>query len=321
MSALLENIVLSVTIGEKAEAGDTAPVLTPEIIFIALLAVLAVFIAAMAIIFLRRSKNAGGDETGGISGETFEEGGLPGMKIYNIQGIGKRDSQQDSFGTAGIDNPDNGVFSVVADGMGGISNGAAMSKLAVSVLLDEFSKRDKEADPAEFLEGSVKKAQKAARAEIGSGEMSGTTVVAVYYKGDNLWFISVGDSRIALYRGGRLTKLNRDHNVAAELDEKLARGEISREAAMAEKTRGSLTSYVGTGDVFTIDRNIKPLKIEKGDILLLMSDGVFGTVTDDELIKAIESGNLKTAGDTVNSKIKNADKKNQDNFTAVFLKI
>jgi protein phosphatase len=293
-----------------------------EIIFIAVLAVLVVFIIAMAVLIIRKSKKsekAAKPENSG--GETTEDNGLTQMKIYNIQGIGKREDQQDSFGTRGIDNPEGGVFSVVADGMGGISNGGEMSRLAVFTLLEEFSARDKNTDPAEFLLESVKKAQKAARAAIPAGAMSGTTVAAVYYKGDNLWFISVGDSRISLYRGGRLTKLNRDHNVAAELDEMFARGEISRKAAKGDPTRASITSYIGTGDVFTADRNIKPLKIKDGDILLLTTDGIFDTVSDEELIKALKSGNLKTAGDAVTDMISDANRKNQDNFTAVFLKI
>jgi serine/threonine protein phosphatase PrpC len=318
---MIDTVILAGAAAQSARSGDSKSAFSPEILFVAVLAVLIIFIVAVAIMIFRKSKGGGNPEPSKTSGEIVTGGGLPDMKIYNIQGIGKRDEEQDSFGTAGIESPDDGVISVVADGIGGISNGQAMSKLAVDIMLEEFSKRDKNADPAEFLEASVKRAQKAARAEIPTGEMSGTTAAAVYYKGDNLWFISVGDSRIDLYRDGRLTKLNRDHNVAAELDEKLARGEISREAAKADKTRGSLTSYIGTGDVFTIDRNIKPLKLQAGDILILMSDGVFDTVSDDELINAVKSGNLKTAGDTVSRKISAADKKNQDNYTAVFLKI
>jgi protein phosphatase len=244
----------------------------------------------------------------------------PDLKVYNIQNIGRRSSQQDSFGTSNINDTSKGILSIVADGMGGISNGAEMSKLVVSLLLAEFEKSPVITNPPEFLLSSVTKAQAAARAKIPPGQMSGTTVVAVYMKNDDLYFISVGDSRINLFRGGELVKLNRDHTLGAELDEKAARGEISLADARTDKQRNSLTSYIGTGDRFLIDRNIAPIKLVTGDILLLMSDGVFGSATNEEIITALATGNLKTAGDMLNSYVLAKNKEHQDNFTAILLK-
>jgi serine/threonine protein phosphatase PrpC len=245
---------------------------------------------------------------------------FPGSNIYNIQGIGNRSSQQDSFGTSNINDTKKGILSIVADGMGGIANGAEISQLTVSTMLGDFTSAAEILSPAEFLLSSVTHAQNAARSIIPSGQLSGSTLVAVYIKDDNLYFASVGDSRIVLYRGGALIVLNREHTLAAELDEKAARGEISIEQAHTDKQRSALTSYIGTPDTFSVDRNIRPLKLLKDDIVLLMSDGVFGSVNDDEIVSALSSPDLKTVGDMITAYVNAKQKPNQDNFTAIILK-
>ncbi|MDR0974873.1 MAG: serine/threonine-protein phosphatase [Ruminococcus sp.] len=242
-----------------------------------------------------------------------------GIQVYNIQGIGKRGSGQDAFGTTDVSA--GSVLSIVADGMGGISNGAEMSNLAVSIMLDSFAKRNFSLAPEEFLITAVNNIQQAVRSRIPPGQMSGTTLISVYFEKNKLFFISVGNSRIDLYRNGSLIQLNRLHTYGAELDEKAARGEISINEARSDKTRGSLTSYIGTGEKFLTDRNVKPIDLLPGDILILMTDGVFGTLSDAEIAGALSSGSIKDAGNAITKAVTSKNKPNQDNFTAVILKV
>jgi protein phosphatase len=248
-----------------------------------------------------------------------------GIKINNIQDLGNRESQQDSLGTSNIFDTKKGVISIIADGMGGIEGGEEMSKLAVSTFLSEFNETAEITDPAEFLYNSVLKVQQEARAAIPPGKLSGTTVIAVFIKDNELWFVSVGDSRICVFRDRELIKLNCEHNVASDLDKKAAEGLITLEEARTAEGRSRLTSYIGTPDRLMIDRNIKPFYITSGDIILLMTDGVFGTINDNAicsaLSSAVKSGDLKTAGDKITENVLSVKKPNQDNFSAIMLSL
>jgi len=244
------------------------------------------------------------------------------VQIANIQGIGGRESQQDSFGLTDVSNLQKGFCAVVADGMGGIANGAEISQIVVSNTLRLFNETPVSyADQADLLLQMASNAHRNARVFIDrqGGKLSGSTMVAVIIKNSSLYFLSIGDSRIYLLRGGTLIQLNREHNYASDLDEKAARGEISWQEARNSKQRAALTSYIGVADEMKIDRNISPIPVAKGDRVLLMSDGVFGTLSEAELTEAASIPDIHGAGAQIEECVKANRKKNQDNFTAIIL--
>jgi serine/threonine protein phosphatase PrpC len=268
-------------------------------------------------------KKRGGNETASVT--AAQRSAEPaGIQAANIQGVGSRESQQDSFGVTDITNTRRGVFAVVADGMGGAANGAEISRIVTSHMLRAFQSAQSEAnDPAALLLRMVSGAQDEARAYIErqGNQTSGSTVVAVIVKEGGFHFISVGDSRVCLLRGGALVQLNREHTCASELDERAARGEISLEAARNDPQRGALTSYIGLEGQLQIDSNHKPIPILSGDRLLLMSDGVFGTLTDAELAEAAGTVNVYEAGAAIERAVLAKQRPNQDNFTAILLEL
>jgi len=245
-----------------------------------------------------------------------------GMQIANIQGIGAREEQQDSFGVTDVRDVSKGVFAVVADGMGGIANGSQISRLATARMLSAFQALPHgDHDPAALLLGMVFEAQDKARAfiERQGNIMSGSTVVAVIIRNGELYFVSVGDSRICLLRGGALIVLNREHNCATYLDEQAARGEISLAEARNNPKRMALTSFIGLDGQLQIDSNTMPLQLMSGDRVILMSDGVFGTLTEDELVQAASMPSVQIAGAAVERMIRAKNRLNQDNFTAIII--
>jgi serine/threonine protein phosphatase PrpC len=247
------------------------------------------------------------------------------VRVANIQGLGSRSGQEDAFGITGADDRKRGALAVLADGMGGIANGAQISEIAVTAMLNAF-RYDEQRDELtlfELLSKSVAIAQSRAREfiERNGGAQSGSTLAAAIVKDGWLWFASVGDSRVCLLRDCELVKLNREHNRASDLDEAVARGETEFDAARAAAKRAALTSYIGMESEPRIDRNIRPLPLEKGDRILLMSDGVFGTLTDDEIVAANAGGDVHTAGKRIESAVLSKSKPYQDNFTAVIMEV
>ncbi len=248
--------------------------------------------------------------------------------VGNLHHIGSREEQQDSFAISDVTDSmlcdKRGAFAVVADGMGGLSNGAKISAIVTSSMMSRFEKgsteglRGEREIPMELLQ-MVQDAEREVLRFLGTGqEQSGSTVVAAWIYAGRLYFISVGDSRICLLRNGTVTVLNREHTYGSELDEMAARGEISIKEAREDAQRHALTSYVGIEPLERIDRNVHGLPLLPGDKILLMSDGVFGTVSEEEILKAA----VRDAGDMaqdLQAMVLSHMRSGQDNFTAVIL--
>ena len=246
-----------------------------------------------------------------------------GVIAVNIQGAGARESQQDSLGITDVTDTSRGVFAVIADGMGGMADGAEISRIVTSQMLHMFqsSHPGPDADIAAMLLYMVHDAQDRAREfiEQNGGEQGGSTVVSAIVKDGGLYFMSVGDSRICLLRSGALIQLNREHTFASELNERAVRGEITLAEARNDPHRGSLTSYIGMDDKLEVDGNMRPIPIIVGDRIVLMSDGVFGTLSDAELTQLAGVENVFEAGFAIEQAIISKQKPDQDNFSAILL--
>jgi len=235
------------------------------------------------------------------------------------QHIGTRKDQQDSYGVSEPgDYAEKGIVAVVADGMGGLANGRAVSSALVRSLLDGFANSAPQQNAADFL------LEQAVRANIGVNQMlrgqerSGSTLVSCVIRGGRLHFLTVGDSRIYLYRGGALIQLNREHIYQEELAVKAVNQGASLQQVRTDRQAHALTSYFGIGRIPTLDRNDEGLKLLNGDKILLASDGVFGTLTQEQMELALAQ-NVTAAANTLGELVREAGRTHQDNNTAVVL--
>ncbi len=143
----------------------------------------------------------------------------------NAQHIGAREQQQDAFG---FSDPEESAFvahggflGLVADGVGGLTQGAEASQAAVRTFLQAYrSKTAAESIPNALLR-SLREANTAVLrvAREPSAEGAGTTLAAAVLHEHSLYWISAGDSRIYLLHGGKLTRVTTDHTYARQLDE------------------------------------------------------------------------------------------------------
>ena len=248
------------------------------------------------------------------------------VKVASIHGIGRRDSQQDSFGLSELkekaDMEKKGILAIVADGMGGLSDGDRMSQLVVITMLKGFDEEEGALPSASLLLKLVHDANVAVTNNLGELNLGkcGSTLVAAIVKDSRLSWISVGDSHIYVYRQERLVKLNRDHNYAAQLDEMVKNGELDAVDAMNDPQRGALTSFIGKRELELVDQNEIPIILEKDDRVLLMSDGIFGTVTESEIAEIMKLP-LLSACERLEDKIQEKNKDNQDNYTCVAIEV
>jgi len=203
---------------------------------------------------------------------------------------GGRKNQQDSI-FAGI-NRDH-LLAVICDGMGGMNGGEKASALAVQMMAEQFYDEQLENIP-NFLRKMAYKLDEAVYRlqENGKRLQAGTTIVAVIMDESRLHWLSVGDSRIYLCRRGEIVCPVKEHNYGTLLKEMLDKGQINEQGYMEEqKKAAALISYLGLGGISRIEINTKPFILESGDQILLCSDGLYRSVTNERIVKVLESEN------------------------------
>ena len=245
---------------------------------------------------------------------------LPG----NCQHIGARSSQQDAFGFSDKDDlafvTHGGVLAVVADGMGGMAMGGEASHMAVHAFLQTYMAKSADETVPNAMNRALDEANQAVinLAYQADEENVGTTLVAAVIYGEALHWVSVGDTRLYLWRNRQLIQLNEDHIYAKDLDRDAASGTISREEAESHPERHSLTSYFGLTPLDLIDFNPKPFPLFAGDRLLLCSDGIYAAVEESEIAPLLEREAQETAEDLVALVLAKA-RPGQDNLTCAIL--
>lgn len=212
-----------------------------------------------------------------------------------------------------------GVLAVLADGMGGMTNSGELSQAAVLAALRSFPQAP--GGTGETLASVAHSVLDMVQKRF-TGSGSGSTLVLANIRDGKLDFLTIGDSRIALLRDGALLTLNREHNYAATLHHQAALGLIPwREVAENPRCR-ALTSYLGLADDPAMDFPAEPIPLNSGDKIVLMSDGVFGTLDDETLTRVlVRSPNVVEAAHKLEDAVLMEKKANQDNFTAVIIEI
>ena len=207
---------------------------------------------------------------------------------------------------------------LVADGMGGHNAGEVASALAVSVVRQSL--QESQAGPGqtrlvEALQRANDQILSAAAADPDRAGM-GTTVVAVLVSGTRAIYASVGDSRIYLWQGGRLTQLTRDDSwLFSTLGEAAAN---EAHALGTHPMRHVLTKVVGLRA--ELEPAVSECVLDEGDCLLLCSDGVHGSLPQEALAEVLAAGGsvADLARDVVDLAIARGA---SDNATAIIARV
>lgn len=251
----------------------------------------------------------------------------PGPRPGNAQWIGSRSEQQDAFGFAGFDGQglagDDGVLAVVADGMGGLSEGGSASRGAVAAFLSAWTRRPDGQPVQESLLAGIEAANRVvhdlACHSAGEGEV-GTTLVAAAVQNRRLFWIASGDSRLYLYRAAddSMTACNEAHNLAYRFWREAPAHEATPAWIDSHPQSDHLSSFLGLAEIPELDRNVRPLALQPGDWLLLCSDGVDGVLTLDEMKECL-NGDPQTVAEAIISRLQALGRPVQDNATVAIL--
>ena len=202
---------------------------------------------------------------------------------------------------------------LVADGMGGHEYGEVASALAREVVVRQVRAGR---SLAEAIRAADEEIIRCSRRRGGSLPM-GTTVVAARVTGSRFEVAWVGDSRVYLWRDGKLAQLSQDHSYVQEL---ITQGAISIDQARSHPQRNVVTQALGVTDPQSLNVETMSGELSPGMQLLLCSDGLTEEVDDRAIARVLAHGEC-SAQECVDGLVAAAlDGGGSDNVTVVLVR-
>lgn len=228
-----------------------------------------------------------------------------------------REINQDAFFVM----PEEKVF-LVADGVGGHKDGELASRTAVADIADyirEYPLPDGSDQKAvqDYLESLLQKVNLHIFQMVKTDAPGGmaTTLVGVYLSGQNAFAVNIGDSRLYHIRNGEIRQITEDHTYVNSL---VKEGIITKEQGRTHPDRNMITRAIGA------EESVRPdhysFSVEKDDILLLCTDGLYNEISDEELADRLSS--VKEMRAVCSSLVDEANQRGgRDNITIVSIRV
>lgn len=244
----------------------------------------------------------------------------------NSQNQGARPYQEDSFGYSNIIDSkivtSKGMFAVLSDGMGGLSNGKNVSDYVVKAsiaMFDSISPRGNICEQlkkiARYINDSI-----CSKYIVDGKSQAGATMVLAYIFKNRIYWISLGDSRLYLLRGKNMIQMTEDHDYKNQLYRKYIKEGGDIREAEEDPQKDNLVCFVGRNNVSYVDVSAKGYVIRPGDTFVLCSDGIYNAISTDAMRDILVNHDAQTASDRIVSTVVGMNIPGQDNMTVMVIK-
>ena len=201
-----------------------------------------------------------------------------------------RKQNQDAFRIEQLDRGT--LLCVVCDGMGGAKSGTVASTLAVEVFAEEIRRCWVPGMASDRIDQMLRSAVKLANftvfdqaAQIEEFSGMGTTLVAALIRDGKATLVNVGDSRVYGINRNGIHLLTKDHSLVQLM---VDRGDLTPEVAKSYPGKNLITRAIGTEPMVICD--IYHKEVNKGDYLLLCTDGLSNVMDDQEILFEVVHG-------------------------------
>lgn len=238
------------------------------------------------------------------------------MKILAKTDIGPyRESNQDAFDAGVFETGD--TWAVVCDGMGGVSGGQVASSVCVEKTVAAIKRGYRKRMSVKAVQNLLNSAICAANSAVfeesqKDRELSGmgTTIVAAIVMKDVAVIAHVGDSRAYVIKDD-IACITKDHSLVQVM---IDTGKITENEAKSHPDRNIITRAIGVMSFVDVEFDI--VDIDDKCQLLLCTDGLCGSVKDDEMLRIIKESGDYSAEKLVETAIAMGSR---DNITTVLL--
>ncbi|WP_120499706.1 PP2C family serine/threonine-protein phosphatase [Roseovarius sp. EL26] len=254
----------------------------------------------------------------------------PTYDIAVIADQGRRETQEDAIATRTFDTAE-AAYVVVADGMGGHEAGEVASDLVTKAWRSVL---DVQLEDSDVIEGNLMDALPIAAmqanadvsgyTENSEGALKmGSTMLGTLLLKNRLFWISIGDSPLYLFRDGYLVQINEDHSMAPMIDAQVQQGLLSAEEAKVHPDRNQLTSVIMGAPIPKVDCPSVPLELTPSDVLIAASDGL--QYLEDaqilEVLNACAGLSAQEISDSLLTAVHSKEDPDQDNISIAVVKL
>jgi serine/threonine protein phosphatase PrpC len=239
-------------------------------------------------------------------------------ELASLSAVGARSNNQDRIAHA---ERETAVLMVVADGLGGHAGGDLAAEALTQTAVNAFHriKQPTITQPSAFLALTILQAHNAiiqyARAHDPELQPRTTCVLCLVQDGFAYW-AHVGDSRLYHFRGNKLLTRTLDHTATERLRED---GVITEEEMLSHPEKSRLLKCVGGPQKPSISIG-EETPLQRGDTLLLCSDGVWEAFAENELGRYLTYDSLDEGIEEMVIEAEHRRREACDNMSAVCLR-
>lgn len=239
--------------------------------------------------------------------------------VYQATYQGGRKYNQDRVAYAYTDQA---LLLVMADGMGGHLHGELAAQITIQTYMQAFSVAAKPRvhEPAEFLSRIMRHAHDTIiqfAHDQGLTGNPGTTCVAALVQDGRVCWAHAGDSRFYLLRDEAVAAVTNDHSVVQQWADW---GLITPEEMKIHPDRNKITNCLGGSDDQFFVETSPEIPLMQGDVMLLCSDGLWGPLSETEIVKALQTAPLPSALEQLIGLALFRENVSADNTTAVVVR-
>lgn len=225
----------------------------------------------------------------------------------------RRYENEDSFGVFELDD---GLLTVLCDGLGGNRAGEVASSLTVETIYNSFSRSDK-TDYLERIKDAIQAANRMIIEESNSTPAfkgMATTVEVLFLNSTTAYWGHIGDSRIYKYKDQKIKQLTKDHSLVQRLVDE---GYLTLKEAENHPNRNIIMKALG--DTSDVEADLSKLKLNTKDKFkfFVCSDGVTCVVNDEELEEMIGNDDAEMTAEKLSKLIE--DRGAPDNYSFVII--
>ncbi|ABF07739.1 PPM family protein phosphatase [Cupriavidus metallidurans] len=210
------------------------------------------------------------------------------------------------------------LLMVLADGLGGHALGEVAAQQALQTLARQFQTQARPAirNPADFLQDTIMLAHREIHRYAEANRLADiprTTVVCCLIQHGQIHWAHAGDSRFYLMRKGALLTRTRDHS---KIENLLQQERVLPMDVANHPERNKLYNCLGSPNLPLIDIG-GPVRLNPGDVALLCSDGLWGSLEEDIIVdKVTHLSVVHAIPDLIERALANAGE-GADNTTAI----
>lgn len=272
----------------------------------------AIAILAMVIIILEMAKLFCDD---GMKMKTNGSG----FGIGTCMTIGSRDVQEDQLN---VITTAAGTMAVLADGAGKAYGGRIAARTAVEVFTEIFRDYNAFNNPQYYFRKAFHCANREILKAVEDESRGAASAGCALIRSGYLYYALVGNVKIGVFRENTLIPVSTGHTVAVMAEKKFHEGKISRQDTLALLENHRLYNYLGKDDFKDIEFFDAPVRLNTGDIVVLMSDGVYEYLGYKEVEDVLKKdGNCQQKSLQIIEKINCGTGDDKDNASIILIEI